>query len=160
MRGELIPVEAAKGPAVSVAYRRTGRKLNGRGRIVGVYANGSVRIQPDRRGWRQVIVSPGELNAGKGITVTEREPECHETELAMTTPAAPGRLARLERELAEARLECERLRALLCRVRLPVGLRLTAALAREFPGTRMRKVGEHLEIFSEHNTNDETPWTH
>lgn len=68
---ELIPVAGTAVSAVAVTYRRQGRKLNSRGRIVGVYPNGSVRMQPLRPNWRQVVISPAELNAGKGITLTD-----------------------------------------------------------------------------------------
>lgn len=66
----LIPVQGTGVGGVSVFYRRRGRKMTGKGRIVGAYPNGSVRIQPDRRGWRQIVISPAELNAGKGETLT------------------------------------------------------------------------------------------
>lgn len=76
----LIPVSGASAGAASVAYRRIGRKMLGRGRIIGVYPNGSVRIQPDRRGWRQIVVAPAELNSGKGVTISPPEDAAQEPE--------------------------------------------------------------------------------
>lgn len=85
----LIPVSGPSAGVASVAYRRIGRKVMGRGRIIGVYPNGSVRIQPDRRGWRQIVVAPLELNAGKGVTITPAEETTEPQPLDMPVDDTP-----------------------------------------------------------------------
>ena len=46
-----------------VAYLRRGRKRWGRGQIVGVYPDGSVKMLPSRAGWKTIVITPEELNA-------------------------------------------------------------------------------------------------
>jgi hypothetical protein len=46
-----------------VAYLRRGRRRWGRGQIVGVYPDGSVKMLPSRAGWKSIVITPAELNA-------------------------------------------------------------------------------------------------